>query len=797
MKKILFLLLLSVSIYGQTYQNPTFGTVTTKTSPTVTNDPYLTTTGTTGIQGKIAPVNVLIPYTPINYTISGQTIGQQIAAIDAKIGTMGTTSAGVTQRVYFTADNTTVNSVVYFASSLSGKGSTASGSPPSLVLADNTKAFFTKDVISIAQPSPTIGYAGTYSGNLTVSATPTPVATQQRFTVEIYRTDNLGVPIASGVSGAPVGDLGVTVLAILDSGIINLAAGAITNIAVSGVLTQNITLNTGERLRYHVSAAKIGTGGGNVTFGVYYGTSYNSYYDVPVAITTDAVLNKSAVTGVTATDALNALNAKIPVNYSKIVYVDNNNPNSATIFDLNNPPATNDNSLKADVNNLYVGLDASGWVYNSTSLTYVTKTVTSATSNFYLAGTTTDAGNTKTGAVTRPGTFSGLFGLTENPIGTTINRIGQKMSNTDSWAIYGDAASSDLGIMVFEVGDNSVPGINSQRFEFRYKSPSGVGDITPFTINYDGISSIVPITATSFIKSGGLSTESLLANGGVLSNPVSGTGTTNFISKWSATGVQVNSRLFDNGTNFVGINYITPFLTTMGQSFGLSSTGSNQASTIELIGTTSTDGNILGRIIFGNTTAALPSAVLSVSKEAGNNSYGDLHFDVRGSGGYISNAFKIASTGLLSTAIAPTTSAGTYDILTRNTVTGVVEKIPSSTLASSGVYAPAATNIVNMGTIITDAVWSRAGTVYTVRVRLNIASFSVAGTISTFMINLPASKTTSNVVYVGTGVLRSVTDIYPVLVETAANTTQATVTIKPPTTAGSNGDIIFVYSTTE
>ncbi|HEU0126388.1 MAG TPA: hypothetical protein VFQ56_08785, partial [Flavobacterium sp.] len=42
--------------------------------------------------------------------------------------------------------------------------------------------------------------------------------------------------------------------------------------------------------------------------GVYYGTSYNSYYDVPVAVTTDAVINKSAVTGVTATDALNNLN---------------------------------------------------------------------------------------------------------------------------------------------------------------------------------------------------------------------------------------------------------------------------------------------------------------------------------------------------------------------------------------------------------------------------------------------------------------------------------------------------------
>lgn len=318
MKKILYLLLLvtfginaQVSTGNEFYSDYGF-----KSDPTQLQVPasvnYLGTVGTDGTFGKIAPINVNIPYTPVNYSSPTQTIGNHLLGIDTRLGQISSTSAGLTQRVDFTADNITVNSVVYFASSLSGKGSTASGSPPALVLPDNTKAFFTKDVISIAQPSPTIGYAGTYSGNLTVSATPTPVSTQQRFTVEIYRTDNLGAPIASGVSGAPVGDLGVTVLAILDSGIINLTAGSITNIPVSGRLTQNVTINTGERLRYHVSAAKIGTGGGSVTFGVYYGTSYNSYYDIPVAITTDAVLDRSDIpSAITSTDALNYLNTSI------------------------------------------------------------------------------------------------------------------------------------------------------------------------------------------------------------------------------------------------------------------------------------------------------------------------------------------------------------------------------------------------------------------------------------------------------------------------------------------------------
>lgn len=307
-KLILILLLFTGFLQAQILQNPTYGTLKLKNNIEASSSTKLSTQEADGSINWIQPINVPIPFTPTNYTISNQTIGQHLTGIDTRLGQISTTTAGITQRVYFTADNTTVNAVTYFASSLTGKGSTATGSPPALVLADNTKAYFTKDVISIAQPSATIAYGGTYSGNLTVSATPTPVATQQRFTVEIYRTNNLGTPIASGVSGAPTGDLGVTVLAILDSGIINLTAGSITNVPVSGILTQNVTINTGERIRYHVSAAKIGTGGGNVTFGVYYGSSYNSYYDVPVAITTDAVLNKSTVASVTNTDALNALN---------------------------------------------------------------------------------------------------------------------------------------------------------------------------------------------------------------------------------------------------------------------------------------------------------------------------------------------------------------------------------------------------------------------------------------------------------------------------------------------------------
>ena len=52
MKKIIFLLLCTVSIYGQTYQNPTYGTVTEKTNTTDNTPAYFVTSQTDGVHKK-------------------------------------------------------------------------------------------------------------------------------------------------------------------------------------------------------------------------------------------------------------------------------------------------------------------------------------------------------------------------------------------------------------------------------------------------------------------------------------------------------------------------------------------------------------------------------------------------------------------------------------------------------------------------------------------------------------------------------------------------------------------------
>jgi hypothetical protein len=67
------------------------------------------------------------------------------------------------------------------------------------------------------------------------------------------------------------------------------------------------------------------------------------------------------------------------------------------------------------------------------------------------------------------------------------------------------------------------------------------------------------LNATTLVKSGGTSTQYLMADGttSTLTNPVTGTGTTNYVPKWSSSSAQSNSQIFDNGTN-VGLGTASP-----------------------------------------------------------------------------------------------------------------------------------------------------------------------------------------------------------------------------------------------
>lgn len=278
---LLFLTLFSTSVIGQvsTGQEQEFDTgIKNNSTQTVTNAQYLVTQGSDGTYGKILPSNLT------------------------------QTTAGTFARVNFTGDVSVVNSVNYYATSTTSKGSVASVAQ-TVSPDDDQKLYFAQDYISILQPSLVIYPQGNYSGQFAVQVANNSV--QQKFYIEVYKTNSLGIPIASGVSGAPVGSLGVQLITTLESGLVSLTGSVLTNITFTGNLTGSLTVNANERIRYHIAAEKVGTAGGTISMQIFSGTNYNSYYDVPVPVTTNDVINKAPGLGNTSTDALNTLNGAL------------------------------------------------------------------------------------------------------------------------------------------------------------------------------------------------------------------------------------------------------------------------------------------------------------------------------------------------------------------------------------------------------------------------------------------------------------------------------------------------------
>lgn len=96
-----------------------------------------------------------------------------------------------------------------------------------------------------------------------------------------------------------------------------------------------------------------------------------------------------------------------------------------------------------------------------------------------------------------------------------------------------------------------------------------------FTINGYGAGTFVSdVNANAFVKTGGTSTQYLMADGSTstLTNPVTGTGTVNYITKWAGGSALGSSVIYDNGTN-VGIGNANPqvqlSVTSSGNNYGI------------------------------------------------------------------------------------------------------------------------------------------------------------------------------------------------------------------------------------
>jgi len=124
--------------------------------------------------------------------------------------------------------------------------------------------------------------------------------------------------------------------------------------------------------------------------------------------------------------------------YSKLVYVNMSSPNLATIFSEVTPPVIHDPSLEEDTSNLYIGTDASTWIWNPIVSGYVTKSMPTS-SNFYLEGTTIDAGASKTAPIERSGDVK-FTGSVEVPNATLETEAVNKSQLDAAVGTYTDLA---------------------------------------------------------------------------------------------------------------------------------------------------------------------------------------------------------------------------------------------------------------------------------------------------------------------------------------------------------------------
>jgi hypothetical protein len=144
---------------------------------------------------------------------------------------------------------------------------------------------------------------------------------------------------------------------------------------------------------------------------------------------------------------------------------------------------------------------------------------------------------------------------TESTFTLDVNGTGRFMEDLN---LDTSAANTQRGLIFRNAGSVSWQVYKSTVNDFRIYRQGSANDALVIATN-DAATFSSSVTAGSFIRSGGTSIQYLMADGSVstLSNPVTGTGTTNYLPKFTGASTIGNSQVFDNGTN-VGIGTTAP-----------------------------------------------------------------------------------------------------------------------------------------------------------------------------------------------------------------------------------------------
>jgi hypothetical protein len=234
--------------------------------------------------------------------INNDTVGYPI------ISALPTSSAGLLSRLYATGDTEVIGTDTYYKA-LPGDAGTASSVELQVVVNDGETDYFAEMFAMPVVLEDTLFYSGTYRGTVSIASNKT--GEEIEFGAEIYVAEEDGTVVDSGIASESVGSLGVRTLTVMSTGLLGVPSGREFEAAISAELSEGYTLSAGRRIVFRMYGKKPGTAGGDYTLSLFVGNDRNSYIDVPVAVNTSGVVNKSNVVGATATDAINSLNSRI------------------------------------------------------------------------------------------------------------------------------------------------------------------------------------------------------------------------------------------------------------------------------------------------------------------------------------------------------------------------------------------------------------------------------------------------------------------------------------------------------